>query len=138
MKLLFASSLLVFLTGCGYLKSGSWTDDPNNWQRAYGGPIPKGWSILHSQYERSPHFTLEQWMFFEVKPPAADFPKIIQPDLTQLEASQAEDQCGAKPSWFTPKPLSQYQIWGDLSGRSRYRLFIDRRAGLAFFYDCQF
>jgi hypothetical protein len=49
-----------------------------------------------------------------------------------------EDQCGTKPSWFAPKPLSQYELWGDLSGRSRYRLFVDRAEGLAFFCDCQF
>ena len=40
-SLLLAATLLS--TSCGYVKSGTWDDDPRNWKRAFrsGKPAPK-------------------------------------------------------------------------------------------------
>jgi hypothetical protein len=48
---------LVLVTGCGYLKSGTWEDDPANWERAFRSAKPEDVAVVHSRCWRSPHWS---------------------------------------------------------------------------------
>lgn len=48
--------------------SGSWEDDPKNWNRAFGEKAPDTIVVCRSHYERSPHpFFKEFAYFFEIE-----------------------------------------------------------------------
>ena len=59
--------LLATLTSCGFLYSGTWEDEDENWERAYGVALPDSLTLTHSWYWRSPHFTMEYAFYFELK-----------------------------------------------------------------------
>ena len=59
--------------------------------------------------------------------------------LQDAEAAVATRPCFAEcPSWFAPKPLTEYEIWtyaDDASGN--FRLLIDKQTGHIFLADYQ-
>ncbi len=55
MKALCAAFGAVLLAGCGPLVSGTWSDNPKNWRRAFDESQPAdGISVVHSWYMRTP------------------------------------------------------------------------------------
>lgn len=62
--------------------------------------------------------------------------------LVKLEgaaASEAKRLCVPEcPSWFAPKPIAAYEVWGyaDEPG-GNFRILIDRSTGTLFFTDFQ-
>ncbi len=56
---------LMPLLGCGYFRSGTWVEDPENFARAWGYAKPDAVHMLHSWYWRSAHFTREESYFFQ-------------------------------------------------------------------------
>ena len=142
----FAFFFLLFQSGCGYLVSGTWEDDPKNWQRAFHTQKPDNVVVLHSKYYRSPHFTYEFQYFFEIEQN-----DLLEEQLfTQNELVKIEDEEHAKeeatsgvlvnaPEWFVPKKLRQYDMWRFKDEPQRnFRVFIDRQTGNLFLTDYLF
>src|SRR5690348_16867717 len=77
-----AMGLSLFCSACGYFKAGRWDDDSQNWHRAFGGPVPNGWSILHSRYWRNPHWSYEAGYYFAANVSREERQALVsQPDL---------------------------------------------------------
>jgi hypothetical protein len=60
------AACLVLAAGCGYLKSGTWEDDPANWKRAFKSSKPDDVVVTHSRYWRAPHWSYEAGYVFEI------------------------------------------------------------------------
>ena len=90
-KLLFILIVCCVTAGCGFISAGTWEDDDENWERAYNVQLPDSIDLVHSWYWRSPHFTLEQELFFEIK-----FNEAIKEnytgysDIAKLDSSEYE------------------------------------------------
>jgi hypothetical protein len=132
--------LVAAAVGCGYVKSGRWDDEPGNWDRAFGQPVPKGWSVVHSRYWRYPHFTFEGGYYFHVRVSGDGRQLLMQPDYIRLKPEEAgmHGPCEAQPSWFAPKGFVEYGVWGVRGGTGNYRVLIDAKASDVFFMDCQY
>ena len=111
--------VLTFLTsqfGCGNFLSGSWEDDPDNWQKASSSRKPDDVVVLHSQYIRFAHFTLEYQYFFEIEKNNQIKEQLFTDNaLVRVEGKQAENardnHGGNCPDWFAPKPIELYDVW---------------------------
>jgi hypothetical protein len=106
--------LFSLISSCGYFTSGTWENDNKNWSRAYNSPLPDSIELLHSWYWRSPHWTLEQAMFFEIKYNKGVKDKFLS-DTTLLLLPQSDtitiSLFDERPKWFLPKPYRFYKIW---------------------------
>jgi len=134
---LVAFILVVGLCGCH--RSGTWVDNPGNWQRAFGRPPPKELEVVHSIYWRTPHFTREDGWTFHIKSAPSFYKewlaayKVKHPDsaaFLKLDYLKKD-----KPSWFLPKPMADYEIWVIDEPYSNFWLFIDRSTGEWFVTD---
>ena len=134
--LFVTSTLVLALSGCGYVTSGRWDDDPQNWKRAFGEPPPKGWQIVRSRYWRYPHFTYEGGFYFHVRLPKSDRNFTTQ-GLVRLKPGDERMNCAGQPSpiWFAPGTAAEYEAWG---GNGNYRVILDKNRGEFFLSDCQF
>jgi hypothetical protein len=127
----------VLLVGCGPLVSGTWSDDPKNWRRAFEESRPAdGISIVHSWYMRTPHFTAEYAWFFELQ--LADKIKnqiLTNSDVTKLPAFSQEDlrmrTYSNRPKWFAPEPLSAYDVY-ESKTQPGFLFFVERTGGRSF------
>jgi hypothetical protein len=130
--------LLMVLTSCGYFSTGKWEDDNKNWARAYKQPLPDTIDLLHSWYWRSPHWSLEQAMYFEIKYNAGVKENFIKyPDMIRLDEKDTINLefFNEKPKWFTYKPLRKYTIWK--SNLTNFLLFLDKENGHLYWTDYQ-
>jgi hypothetical protein len=135
--------LILLSTGCGYVMSGTWDDDPKNWSRAFRSAKPPDVLVVHSRYWRSPHWSYEFEYFFEIAPNAALKAQLFGANnlrqLTGKDAIEAQAKVfGAAPPWFAPKSLDSYEVWvfGD-QPQSNFKLLIDRASGHMFMNDYQ-
>lgn len=132
---------LVLLAGC--FSSGSWEDDPGNWERAFQQAKPDNVEVVHSHYWRSAHWTYEFAYSFQIKPSKGLEEKLLSDKgLKQVKPDDADftrihDFWGDKPKWFLPKPLDKYEIWIWKENSQRFRLFIDRETRELFLTDWQ-
>ena len=127
---------------CGYLKSGTWEDDPANWRRACGSEKPPHVEVVHSRYWRAPHVTFEGSYFFEVRDPKGEFRKELftRNALARRPQSEVADakQAPGAPSWFLPRPGQTYEVWGyQDSPRGNFRAIVDTETGAIFLSDYQ-
>ena len=135
--------LAILAAGCGYAMSGTWVDDPDNWSRAFQSTKPPGVTVVHSQYWRSPHWTLEFAYFFEIAPNPTLKEQLFSKDklrrMTGEEAAKAkDDNFGAAPAWFAPKAAIEYDIWVFEGEPARnFRILIDKKSGVVFLSDYQ-
>jgi hypothetical protein len=136
-------ALALALGACGYVKSGAWDDDPNNWERAFETTKPPDVVVVHSHYWRSPHFTLEFGYYFEIERNASLREQLFsRNDLREVTGGEAErvmgDVFGKPPAWFAPKPAASYAMWvfRDQPGR-HFRVLVDRETGTIFLGDYQ-
>ena len=116
--LLTTAVLGALVSACGYVSSGIWENDPDNWERAFGSKPFDHAKTVHSLYWRSPHFTYEAAYWFEFEP-SADFEReIFAPnELVRLESVSPRvrlaDFHGKSLKWFAPKRgKDAYEIWG--------------------------
>jgi len=129
--------------GCGYVRSGSWDDVPENWHRAFQSTKPNDVVVAHSRYWRAPHWTYEAGYMFEIQPNAGFRAQLFgQNQLRRLhdaEIAKATRPCfGECPSWFAPKPLKEYEIWAYANdSKSNFLVVIDRQTGHIFLADYQ-
>ena len=125
------------------MKSGTWTDDPDNWDRVFGSEKPPHGDVAHSLYWRAPHFTYEAGYFFEVRDPDGEFRKElfarnVMEKRPPSEVSDAKAISGA-PSWFLPRPAEEYEAWGyGDSPRGNFRAIVHTRTGSVYLSDYQF
>jgi len=138
------SILLValVLTGCGPLVSGTWSDDPKNWKRAFGESRPNdGISIVHSWYMRTPHFTAEFAWFFELElSEEAKKELITNSELTKLTNTAPEGLRSRmyqnRPSWFLPEPLAAFDVFESKIHRD-FLIFVAKVGGRSFWTSYQ-
>ena len=137
MKSLPVILIVFFLAGCGPFVSGTWSDDPKNWKRAFSESRPNdGISIVHSWYMRTPHFTAEFAWFFELEVTESVKKELISnPELSKLTNVSSEDLRSRiyqdRPTWFSPEPLSAYDIYESKMDRS-FIMFIEKSGRRSF------
>lgn len=139
----FLSVAILLSSGCGYVMSGTWDDNPKNWGRAFHSTKPPEVVVVHSRYWRSPHWSYEFQYFFEIAP-NADLKKQLFTanrlrQLTGKDAAEARARVfGDAPAWFAPKSLASYEVWvfADDPGRN-FKLLIDKESGYIFMNDYQ-
>ena len=133
----------VAVAACGYVRSGTWDDAPENWYRAFKTTKPDGIVVVHSRYWRAPHWTYEAGYVFEIQPHAALREQLFAGNrlrkLQDAETANATRPCfGECPSWFAPKPLKEYEIWVYADDpNSNFRVLIDTETGHIFLADYQ-
>ncbi|MES0491020.1 MAG: hypothetical protein ABUK01_13565 [Leptospirales bacterium] len=133
---------MISFSGCGYFLAGTWEDDPDNWERAFGSEKPTFVSIIHSKYWRSPHFTYEFQYFFSFKKNQQFLDVLIRNDLIQVygkRASEAKkDTRHEAPEWFAPKAANMYRVYilkdADVNW-IQYIILIDKNTGTIFMSD---
>jgi hypothetical protein len=134
---------LVLAAGCGYLNSGTWDDDPDNWKKAFGSTKPDAVVVVHSRYWRSPHWSYEAAYVFEIADNAALRGQLFRQNrlvkLTDLTAAERHQRCfPGCPPWFAPKTMDHYEIWGYADDpKSNFRVLIDRETRTIFIVDFQ-
>jgi hypothetical protein len=126
----------------GLAKAGNWDDDPKNWERAFGAPVPKDVLVIHSTYLRTPHFTREEEFSFQFKAPPGYVTDWVTHEKMRESGPNDEKQIqelkARRPKWFLPKPPSSYQGWSfPDEPHSNFRLFVDRETGEVFYTDSQ-
>jgi len=139
------SALIVLLAaglaliGCG--ASGTWDDDPENWDRAFQSTMPPCVVVVHSHYWRSPHWSFEFQYFFHIRRNSALKEQLFTENtLVQLEEERATDAAsdffGEKPSWFLPETPRGYAVWVFADDpESMFRVFVDEETGDLFLTD---
>ena len=135
--------ILMNVFGCGYLSSGMWTDDPDNWKRAFRSQKPEDVVVLHSWYWRSSHFTYEFRYYFKIEANEGlekqlltenDF--ILMEDVDTWDVTRVFSEA---PDWFVEKPIQNYEVY-------RYRdevnsnllVFIDKESREIYLTDYQY
>ena len=133
------TSLLA--ASCGYIRSGKWEDDPDNWGRAFHSGKPQDVVVVHSEYWRSPHWSYEAGYLFELEPNAVLRRQLFSENrLRKLEGSElAIDPrpCFKCPEWFAPKSLDSYEIWTYEGDPRNFRILIDKSTGHIYLGDYQ-
>jgi hypothetical protein len=135
-------ALLLCPLGCGYFSSGTWEDDPANWERAFRSGKPDDVVVLHSKYWRSPHFTYEFQYFFAIqRNDELQKQLFAENELVRLEtadAMRAKDFFGEAPEWFAPKSVDAYEVWAYADEpKGNFRVLVDKQTGNLFLTDYQ-
>lgn len=135
--MLFATMLAA--SGCH--QSGTWVDDPKNWERAFGYSKPKDVTVEKSIYWRSPHFTYEAGFHFLVRSNAALANLWTNaPQLRALTNAAFDPNLAFgpdRPDWFAPKKIDEYDVWVATNQYSQLRLLIDKQTRDMFIFDAQ-
>jgi len=123
-------------------RSGTWSDDPRNIERAWGGPVPIDLHVRHSWYWRSPHFTREEAYYFEVARHAEVMRGFIASNRLEAVADAAsvpvsDYSCFSRPAWFAPKPMAAYNAWVTPASATPALILEDRATGDFFISACQ-
>jgi len=131
----------LVLAGCGYLKGGTWEDDPENWEKAFRSAKPDDVVVVHSRYWRSRHWSYEAGYVFEIAANATFRQQLFsQNQLAQLDSpAEAKHMCFTEcPTWFAPKSVDDYEVWGYADDpEANFRVLIDRKTSTIFLTDFQ-
>ena len=135
----------VVVAGCGYLSSGSWDDDPENWNRAFRSRRPDDVVVVHSRYWRAPHWSFEAGYLFEIEPNEAIRTQLFGENrlrrlqIVESTRGMVRPCFGECPAWFAPKSLDGYDVWVRADDpASNFRVLIDKKTGHIFLGDYQF
>ena len=137
------SKILIILTSfiaisCGYVNSGTWVDDPDNWERAYNEPKPDNIEIIKSEFTRYPHFTYEFDFYVQIKPNVEVIRGFLGTrNLKQIEYSDIVT-AGQTPNWFVPGEQSDYEIYRSQNNFDNLELFINHQTGEIFWIESQY
>lgn len=139
---LLAGTLLTALALAGCDRPGTWTDDPSNYERAWGQRAPGDLQVRHSWYWRSPHFTREEAYYFQFARHAEVMRGFIaenrfQPVANAATVTVSEYSCFSRPAWFAPKPMAAYNAWISRPNAVRGLILEDRTTGDFFLSACQ-
>jgi len=134
-------NLIAMVSSCGYLLSGTWENDDKNWSRAYNQTLPDSIKLVNSWYWRSPHWTLEQALYFEIDYNQGVFETFLSdPTVVNLDYKDTVNInfFNDKPEWFLPKPFGEYDIWkGNKGSFDNFILFFDKQSRHLFWTDFQ-
>jgi hypothetical protein len=132
-------ALVVALAAC---RSGTWADDPRNFERAWDQPAPSDLETRHSWYWRSAHFTREEAYYFQfarhdglMRVFIAE--KGLQGVADPISVAVSDYSCFSRPLWFAPKPMDAYNVWVTPPNASRGLLLEDRTTHDWFVSACQ-
>lgn len=134
--------VVLLLVGCGPFVSGTWSDDPKNWKRAFGESRPgEGISVLRSWYMRTPHFTAEFAWFFELELSESAKKEVVSsPELSKLAGASPEALRSRiyhdRPSWFSPEPFAAFDVYESKVDRD-FLIFIEKSGRRSFWTRCQ-
>ena len=137
--------LLLFafvIAGCGPLVSGTWSDDPKNWERAFEEYRPNdGIKIIHSWYMRTPHFTAEYAWFFELELTEKAKNDVVKNDGFSKLPTLSPDDLRSRiysdcPKWFSPEPLSDYDTYESKTNRG-FLILIEKNGSRSFWTHYQ-
>lgn len=135
--------LVLNCAGCGYVASGTWEDDAENWSRVFGFEQPPGVVLVHSKYWRAPHWTYEAGWFLQIAP-NADFERRLFElnELVELQGAEAaaalSNTVGTEPAWFTPLSDEQYSVWiYATEPKGNFMVAIERETRTLFLSDGQ-
>jgi hypothetical protein len=129
--------------GCGYVKAGTWEDDPGNWNRALQSTKPPDVTVIHSKYWRSPHWSYEFEYYFEIGPNVKLKEQLFGKNKLQRvngdEAAKVRKNVfGDVPPWFAPKNVTEYEIWVfEGEPNINFKILIDKKSGVMFLNDYQ-
>jgi hypothetical protein len=128
------------LAACGI--DPGWSDDPKNFERAWGQAAPDELQIRHSWYWRSAHFTREEAYYFQFARHAEWMRGFIarnrlQPVADAASVTMSDYVCFARPTWFAPKPPAAYNAWTTPPNASPALILEDRATGDFFISACQ-
>jgi len=138
MRITTAFLIVSFLLGCH--RSGTWIDDPRNFERAWGTRPPSGVQLVRSWYWRSPHFTREEIYYFQLKAPqgyAEAFARENRLALVRPNAISRFSFEQHKPKWFAPKPAAAYAIWSAGTDDPACYVLLDKQSGELFIHALQ-
>ena len=136
MMRVIASLLTLLVIGCHY--PGTWQDDPENWERAYGSAKPDDVVVLHSYYWRSPHWSLEFCYAFQFQANEKLREAFIKANTAKrVEGEKARTEVkdrrrlftGDSPVWLLPKDADRYEVWKEQDCGDSFRMFIDKDNG---------
>lgn len=130
--------IVLAMGGCGYLESGTWVDEPDNYRRAWGSPAPTDLDVVHSWYWRSSHFTREEAYYFELVGQEGIAEAFVE--TNRLEVAEPEILsrflfCFDRPRWFAPGDPSRYRVW--VSRQPDALAVRDKTSDRSFIYACQ-
>jgi hypothetical protein len=138
---IFLSVVLISLVACD--RSGTWNNDPQNWNRAFHSRKPKDVNVIHSRYWRSPHWTNEFEYFFEIEDNEKLKTQLFSENhLIKIEDKEAQKAMvnffGEKPEWFIPGKIVAYKIYVyEKEPRGNFRVYINRKSGRIYLTDYQ-
>lgn len=129
---------LLTVSGCGYIFSGEWRDDPKNWSRAFGGDTPRGVVIKNSYYVRMAHFTKEWIYYFKLADSkearaAIGVNSFLQRTTRTLADLNLDD---SRPDWFLRSKLQRVEIY-EYPGADSFFAVIDLDSGSIYLHDAQ-
>lgn len=143
MKKILLVLFVIFLSSCG----GTWEDDPENWERAYGVKPPSYVKINHSWFWKSAHWTYECQLFFAIDSCSQveqtflrennSDSLVLKTDTTSISSRLTKITDGCKPVWFAPKSLDSYKIWTSENEWDNFVLLKDTLTGELFWTDMQ-
>jgi hypothetical protein len=137
-----AGALVGVLALAACHRSGTWVDDPKNFQRAWGQSAPSDVQIRHSWYWRSAHFTREEAYYFQF----ARHDRLRRGFIAENKLRSLADpttvtvsdySCFSRPPWFAPKPIAAYRAWVTPPNASRALILEDPATGDFFLSACQ-
>ena len=137
------SDILAFgaMQYAGKEQAGTWDDDPQNWQRAFGEAQPAGVTVIRSRFWKSDHFPEEFIYYFEIAATpewkASYLKSHALVTVPAATASSFRQSTGTPntPDWFAPEPVERYETW-DVPGYSG-SLWIDRASGHIYLFGAQ-
>lgn len=132
------SFLLLLVASCGYGASGTWNDEDENWERAFGAELPDGVELVHSHFWRGAHFTHEAVYYFELAPNAEFERELTRSGEYELHFSWSDSEPVA-PSWFSPAvAVDDFEIWVPVGAEfDGSRVYIERETRRIFLHDSQ-
>ncbi len=123
--------------------SGTWSDDPKNWSRAFGETGPaSGIFVVHSWYMRTQHLSAEYAWFFELKlNEKTKNELILKPGFAKLKNVTPEFLrqriYQEAPKWFQPEPLSSFDVY-ESKVDGHFLMFVEKDGIRSFWTSFQF
>jgi hypothetical protein len=100
-------------------ESGTWKDDPRNWERMFDQPQPAAIKVIHSKYWTSNHFTHEYICFLEFEANEQWKQAFIAQHGGTIRQKARPFQRSATdltPDWFAPENGDEYKVWDTDAG----------------------
>ncbi len=130
--------IMLLLTGCG----GTYVDDKDNFERALRFDRPSDVQLVKSTYWQSSHFTEEHCYYLELQSQTnsaifqtlTNLTPVVLNTLTNGQALVPETLVIDRPGWFTPKTVTDYELWTSTNEFIPFGIIRDLSEGKIFVY----